>query len=278
MQPIYNYNSNSMPQELVSVIMPTYNASRFLAESITCVLNQTYGNIELLITDDHSTEKHTQELLDQFSQRDKRVKVMRLDINRGAGYARNESIKRAQGRYIAFCDSDDRWMPQKIEKQIAFMEKHNCALCYGSYILCNDEDKEKGIVIAPSEMTLNRLMHDNKIGCLTAIYDVKRTGKKYYMPELRKRQDWGLFLTILKDIDKAYGMKEPLAYYRIRPKSVSSRKLELVKYNIKVYEQVLGYSKVKSNLYFAFVFLPTHFMKLAKRHIDSFFYLRRKKI
>lgn len=276
MQPIYNYNSNSMIQELVSVIMPTYNASRFLAESITCVLNQTYGNIELLITDDHSTEKRTQELLDQFSQRDKRVKVMRLDINRGAGYARNESIKRAQGRYIAFCDSDDRWMPQKIEKQIAFMEKHNCALCYGSYILCNDEDKEKGIVIAPSEMTLNRLMHDNKIGCLTAIYDVKRTGKKYYMPELRKRQDWGLFLTILKDIDKAYGMKEPLAYYRIRPKSVSSRKLELVKYNIKVYEQVLGFSPMKAKLYFTFVFLPSHFLKLAKRRINSYFYLREK--
>lgn len=278
MQPIYNYNSNSMPQELVSVIMPTYNASRFLAESITCVLNQTYGNIELLITDDHSSDKQTLALLEEFSNKDKRVKVELLKSNSGPGYARNRSIERAQGRYIAFCDSDDRWMTDKLERQISFMNEHHCALCYGSYIMCNDNNKERGIVIAPSKMTFNKLKRDNKIGCLTAIYDTHLTHKKYYMPELRKRQDWALFLTILKDNCLAYGLKEPLAYYRIREKSVSSKKTALVKYNIKVYQQVLGYSKVKSNLYFAFVFLPTHFMKLAKRHIDSFFYLRRKKI
>lgn len=249
-----------MKKDLVSVIMPSYNASRFIGASIDSILNQTYQNLELLISDDHSTDDETIELLKQYSKQDERVRIFLLPENNGPGYARNNSIKEARGRYIAFCDSDDRWMPDKLEKQIEFMKKQKCTLCFSSYLVCGVNDEHKGIVIAPSLLTLNNLKHDNKIGCLTAVYDTKPYGK-FFMPTIRKRQDWALFLTILKSCGKAYGMIEPLAIYRRVPGSISANKIKLVKYNAKVYQHVFGYSRIVSFLYVLFIFLPTYFIK-----------------
>lgn len=262
-----------MSQDLVSVIMPTFNAERYLSASIESILGQTYQNLELLITDDGSIEGETLQLLEDYAKKDPRVKVEYLKGNNGPGVARNKSIERAQGRYIAFCDSDDRWFPEKLEKQIALMEKKGCALSCASYITCDADDKETGIVIAPEKITFKMMKHDNKVGCLTAVYDTKRLGRKYYMPELRKRQDWALFLSILQDSEPAYALTEPMAYYRQRQNSVSSNKFSLIKYNVKVYETVLGFPKWKAYPYFLFVFLPTYNIKVLKRVIDSWKYL-----
>ncbi len=122
-----------MKKELVSVIMPTYNASKYLADSIESILAQTYTNLELIITDDCSTD-NTRIILEEYSRKDPRVKVEYLKKNCGPGIARNKSIERAQGRYIAFCDCDDRWFPEKLEKQIAHMTRKDCALCSSSYL------------------------------------------------------------------------------------------------------------------------------------------------
>ena len=259
--------------ELVSVIMPTYNSGRLLKDSIDSILNQTYHDLELLITDDNSSDVQTREILQHYSQKDERVNVLLLDSNHGPGYARNKSIERARGRYIAFCDSDDRWFPEKLERQLVFIAEQNCALCYSSYIMCNENNKELGINIAPAKMTFNKLKRDNKIGCLTAIYDTQMLGKKYYMPAIRKRQDWGLFLNILRDCQEAYAIQEPLAFYRIRKKSVSRNKLSLIKYNILIYQKILGFSSLKSHLYFLFIFMPNHFFKKLKQKIDSWRYV-----
>ena len=175
-----------MKPELVSVIMPTYNAGKFLADSIESILSQTYANLELLITDDCSTDG-TIDILKDFAQRDKRVKVKYLKSNVGPAIARNRSIERAKGRYIAFCDCDDRWMPEKLERQIALMTRKDCALCSSSYLICDDNNQLTGINISPKHLTLGMLKRDNKIGCLTAIYDIKRLGHKFYMPAIRKR-------------------------------------------------------------------------------------------
>lgn len=120
-----------MSQELVSVIMPTFNTGKFLSESIESVLHQTYTNLELLVTDDGSTDE-TLKILESYAQKDSRVKVFNLKNHQGPGHARNNSIQEAQGRYIAFCDSDDRWMPEKLERQIQFMHQKECALCCSS--------------------------------------------------------------------------------------------------------------------------------------------------
>ena len=261
-----------MQQELVSVIMPTFNASKYLADSIESILGQTYTNLELLITDDNSSDE-TRKILDQFAQKDSRVKVEYLKENYGPGIARNKSIERAEGRYIAFCDCDDRWLPEKLEKQIRHMTRKDCALCSSSYLICDENDKITGINISPKHLTLNMMKHDNKIGCLTAVYDIKRLGHKFYMPAIRKRQDWAMFLNILKECQICFCLTEPLAYYRQRDNSVSSKKLSLVKYNVNVYETVFGYSTIKAYLYFFTHFIPTYFIKVWKRKRDSQRYL-----
>ena len=265
-----------MARQLVSVIMPTFNAGKFLADSIESILGQTHSELELLITDDGSSDALTLQILKQYSQTDDRVKVEYLEGNHGPAYARNQSIGRAKGRYIAFCDSDDRWMPEKLERQIRFMTEKDCALSYSSYIVCDAKNEETGITIAPQRLSFNMLKRDNKVGCLTAIYDTEKLGKKYYMPQIRKRQDWGLFLTILRDCGMAYGITEPLAWYRHRSHSVSSNKLSLIAYNIKVYEMVLNYPRWKARFYFFCLFLPTYYIKVMKRNRDSRRYLAEK--
>ena len=263
-------------KDLVSVIMPTYNSGATLQRSVDSILNQTYTNIELLITDDCSKD-NTAELIRCIADSDSRVHATLLTSNFGPGYARNEAIGRAKGRYIAFCDSHVRWFTDKLEKQIAFMSEKQCALSYTSYLVCDENDNDVGIVVAPEKIDLPMLKRDNKVGCLTAVYDTQLLGQKYYMPTLRKRQDWALFLTILMKCGTAYGITSPLAYYRITTDSVSSNKFSLVKYNVRVYQQILGYSKLKSYCYFLFCFFPSYSMKVLKNKIDSIKYVSKLK-
>lgn len=258
-----------MFDELVSVIMPTYNTGSFLSVSIDSILKQTYQHIELLITDDGSTDPKTLQILKDYTEKDSRVNVKFLNVNSGAGLARNNSIERAQGRYIAFCDSDDCWMPEKLERQLTLMKETQCAMCNSSYFLCNEDNKITGINIAPEKTTFCMQKHDNKIGCSTLIYDVKMIGEKQYMPDQRKRQDWALTLKLLMKCGVCYAVIEPLVYYRQRRHSISSNKFSLIKYNVKVYESVLGYPKWKAYFYFFFVFLPTYYLKVLKRKWDS---------
>lgn len=265
-----------MNQGLVSVIMPTFNAGKFLSLSIEGVLSQSYKNLELLITDDASSEQATKDILTAYANKDPRVKVKYFDKNHGPSFSRNDSINRAKGRYIAFCDSDDIWFPNKLERQIAYMNKKHCALCYGSYIIENEDGDEIGIVNAPKRITFNKLKKDNKIGCSTAIYDIKLLGKKYFMPNLIKRQDWAMFLTILRDCHEAFAITEPIAYYRKRKNSVSSSKFKLVKFNILVYKKVLSYSRIHATLYFFCCFMPSYITKIIRRKLDSWIFLKKR--
>ena len=273
-------NSKIMNQEdLVSVIMPTYNASKYLADSINSILNQTYKNLELLITDDASTAPNTLQLVQEIESRDNRVNILYLKENHGAGYARNKSIERAKGRYIAFCDSDDRWTTDKLEKQIAFMNVKKCALSCASYIIFDGETQEEiGFYTAPKKITYGMMKRDNKVGCLTAIYDIKMLGRKFFMPTIRKRQDWALFLQIIKECKVCYSYpSKPLAYYCVRKNSISSNKMSLMKYNLAVYKKILGFHSIKANLYFFMLFLPTYGTKVLKRKLDSYFFLHHKR-
>lgn len=254
--------------DLVSVVMPTFNSSRYMKESIESVLNQTYSNLELLLTDDYSTDQATKQLLKDYMHRDPRVRIFLRPRNVGPAGARNYSIKKARGRYIAFCDSDDRWMPEKLERQLDFMKAHGYCLVYSAYLSCDHNGKITGIVTAPSRVSLSALKRDNKIGCLTAIYDTRPYGK-VYMPLIRKRQDWALFLKILKQCKYAYGIKEPLAYYRNTPQSVSHNKVGLLKYNAMVYRKIFGYSITKAYTYLYCVFLPCYLSKILHNKIVS---------
>ena len=162
-------------QDLVSIITPTYNSADFIADTIECILAQTYQNWELLITDDCSSD-NTVEIVLSYAQKDKRIRLFRLETNSGGGVSRNNSIKEANGRYIAFCDSDDRWTKNKLEVQVAFMKEKDTAFSYGSYMLCDEDDKELGINICLSKLTYTRILMDNFVGCLSAMYDTLKIG------------------------------------------------------------------------------------------------------
>ena len=243
----------------VSIITPTYNSADFLAETIEAIQAQTFTDWEMLITDDCSSDS-TRELVQAYAEKDERIKLFVLEKNSGAGAARNNSLSHAKGRYIAFCDSDDRWTADKLEKQIAFMQENDHAFTYTGYHVCDEPGTIIGEVKCRAKETFGSLKCDDKIGCLTVVYDSEKIGKVSF-PLLRKRQDWGMKLLALQKCHEAYGIQEPLAIYRKRADSISRNKMSLVKYNIAVYEKVLGWSPVEAHLFFFFVFMPTYTFK-----------------
>lgn len=235
---------------LVSIITPTYNSDKYVSETIKSTINQTLTDWELIITDDCSTDD-TWHIINRYAEKDSRIKVFQLPVNSGPGVARNYSIKKAIGRYIAFCDSDDVWHPQKLEEQIKFLQNKDLAFTYSSYQKMNEEGIKGGIIKVPDEITYNDLLKTCSIGCLTAIYDTHKIGK-IYMPEIRKRQDYGLWLRIFKIIGSTSGMPEVLASYRERSNSVSSNKLVAAKYHYKVLREVAKLNQLKAGYYFLF--------------------------
>lgn len=253
-------------RELVSIITPSYNCSQFIEETIESIEAQTYKDWELIITDDCSTD-NTCEIIENYASKDPRIKLIKLGKNSGAGVARNTSIREAKGRYIAFCDSDDRWYPEKLEKQIEFMKQKDCALTYTSYDVCNENGEITGFVECLPKLNKSKIKRDNGIGCLTAIYDVEKIGK-HYMPKLRKRQDWCLWIEIISSCKKAYGLQEPLALYRDRTNSISSNKIEMLKYNYQVYHSFLKKNAVSSLSLLTFKFLPYYLYKKIKQKKD----------
>ena len=256
---------------LVSVVMPTYNCAKYLRKTINCVLSQTFPDFELIIADDCSTDPAVREILSSFED-DPRVHIIYLEENSGAGVARNKCTEMARGRYIAFCDGDDYWMPTKLEKQLKLMEERKCCLSYTSYLELNDAGNAVSIMLPPPRLTFRDTLHDDKIGFSTAMYDTSMFGK-FYMPTIRRRQDWALVLLILQKCGEAFGVDEVLTYYNLSHNSLSRKKIPLVKYAAQVYQLVLGYSKIHSYAYLFFCFLPAYVSKKLKKRRDIKEYL-----
>lgn len=235
---------------LVSIITPSFKSKKFIKETIDSVLNQTYEHWEMIIVDDVSPD-NSNEIIEEFIKKDNRIKLIKLEINSGPAVARNRAMEEAQGRYIAFLDADDLWAPQKLEKQIAFMQKENVALSYTGY--CRFEksvEQIKDEITVPLKVDYHELLKQNIIGCLTAVYDTELLGK-VSMPLIRKRQDFGLWLKILKQVPYAYAINEPLAYYRLHADSISSNKIISSHYNWKLYREVEKLPWHKAVYYFA---------------------------
>ena len=237
-----------MQTDLVSIIMPSYNSEKFISKTIESVINQTYERWEIIIVDDCSPDNSNQ-IIEKYCKNDSRIKLIKLEQNSGPAVARNRAIEEAKGRYIAFLDADDLWLPEKLEKQLEFMQKNNMAFTYSGYKLVDEDDNALGVFIPRKELTYEDILKTNDIGCLTAIYDVQKLGK-IYMPNILKRQDYGLWLKILKQIGKTKGIVEPLAVYRIRKNSVSSNKLKAAKYQWKIYREVEKLNIFISSYYF----------------------------
>ena len=233
----------NMESAKVSVIIPTFNSAQFIAEAIQSVQLQTYSNWEILLVDDCSTDD-TVAIISQFVAADARLQLIPLAVNSGTGVARNLGLEKAKGKYIAFLDADDLWKPYKLAKQLEWMHAHQLPFTFSFYD-CIDEDGKSlnKVVQAPINLSYEQLFFCNYVGNLTGIYDADFFGK-IPISAIRKRQDWMLWLTILKKIKTAKPVPESLAYYRIRSNSISTAKVNLLQYNYAVYRQFHGYNAI----------------------------------
>ena len=231
--------------ELISIITPTYNCANFIGETIDSVLAQTYSNWEMIIVDDCSTD-NTEEIVNNYSNSDKRIKYYKLDNNSGAAVSRTKAMELANGQYMAFLDSDDLWYPNKLEYQINYMKKNNYAFTCTKYEQINEKSKllDKVIMVV-SKTNYNRLLLDCPVGNSTVMYDVTKMGK-FKVPNIRKRNDDALWLQMLKKEKYIYGIDEVLMKYRIRSNSISSNKFKLIGYHWYLYRNIEHLNIVRS--------------------------------
>lgn len=211
-----------MVDGLVSVIMPSWNTGKFIAESIQSVIDQTYENWELIIVDDCSTD-NTDEVVAEFT--DKRIRYFKNEKNSGAAISRNRALREARGEWIAFLDSDDLWSPNKLENQISFMNEHGYTLSYTEYEKINEESKSLQIYVSGPEKVNKRKMYNyDYIGQLTMMYSAKEFGL-IQIKDIKKNNDYAIRLQLYKKFDTcAYLLKENLAKYRVRKVSISHDK------------------------------------------------------
>lgn len=232
---------------LVSVVMPTYNCGEFIGKAIDSVIAQTVRDWEIQIVDDCSTD-NTSTVLQPYLKKYQSIHYYKLPQNGGPALARTEAIRRAAGRYIAFLDSDDIWMPEKLEKQVAFMEKTKAAFSCTAYQQMDEWGNSLHTVITPPEKIDYRtcIRLGNPIGNLTAMYNQEALGK-FEVPPIKKRNDFALWLKILGKTEFCYGMEDVLGVYRLgRKGSVSSNKLGQAKYHWQLYHGIEGHGAVRS--------------------------------
>ena len=217
-----------MKTDKVSIITPAYNAERFIAETIGSVLSQTYENWEMIVADDCSSDA-TKDIVREYSKKDKRIRLIEMAKNEGAAVARNQAIKESTGSYLAFLDSDDLWMPDKLEKQINYMKSLNIAFCYTAYrVIAEKGNLTKKIVDMRSKDCVNyydMLSKKATIGCSTVILDMRYLNN-IVLPNIKTGQDYALWLSILKKDFHAHCFREILTSYRIVGNSISSNKFK----------------------------------------------------
>ena len=232
-------------RELVSIITPVYNAEKYLRNTIESVINQNYSNWELIIVDDCSKDS-SRLIIEQYMESEKRIRLIALDENRGVTFARNTAIKAANGKYIAFLDSDDLWHPNKLSIQLSFMQKNNYVFSFSSYEWMNEDGTTfNKIIEAPSVVDYHRLLRGgNPIGCLTVMIDKEQVGD-IEMPDLR-HEDYATWLSIMKSGVIAYGVNENLASYRKSNNSLSSNKFKTIIWTWNIYRKNQKLSFLKS--------------------------------
>lgn len=226
-----------MSNDLVSIIMPSYNCGHFLEESIRSIQAQTYPNWELIIVDDCSTDDTT-ERVSVMVEQDSRIHFCRNEYNVGAAHTRNRALREAKGRWIAFLDSDDIWEPEKLEKQIAFMERNGYSFSYTGYQEIDENSKETGVVVSgPPHITKTGMFAYCWPGCLTVMYDADKIGL-LQIADIKKNNDYAMWLKVSRQSD-CYLLDECLAKYRRgRVGSVSSHGITtMIKWHYKLFRE-----------------------------------------
>ena len=207
---------------LVSIIMPSWNTDKFIAETIQSVIDQTYTNWELIIVDDCSSD-NTNQIVASFE--DERIKYLHNEKNLGAALTRNKALREAKGEWIAFLDSDDLWMPEKLEHQIDFMNENGYSLSFNEYEKIDEDSKPLKICVSgPDKVNKRKMYNYDYIGQLTMMYNAKVFGL-IQIKDIKKNNDYAIRLQLYKKPNTcAYLLKENLAKYRVRRVSISHDK------------------------------------------------------
>lgn len=242
-----------MSNDLVSIIMPAYNVEKLISDSINSVLSQTYKNFELIVVDDYSQDQ-TSQIVENFILKDKRVKLIKNIKNKGVAETRNTGLDHASGDFVAFLDSDDKWVENKLEKQLDIFAKYtDIDIVYSSYYRFNSSGIGKAVRV-PHFLNKKKILKGNPIGNLTAIYNFQN------FPTIRQKkighEDYLFWLEIFNSSKnvKGFGIQEPLAYYRVAEDghSISGNKLKAAGWTWRIYREHLQLSLISSLFYFSY--------------------------
>jgi len=243
--------------ELVSIIMPSYNTEDYIAASIESVLAQTYENWELLIVDDCSTDE-TDDVVKPYLV-DERIRYLKNEKNSGAAVSRNRALREAKGKWIAFLDSDDLWTSEKLEKQITFMKENGYHFSYTNYVEIDTDSQLNGVsVTGPKRITRCGMFNYCWPGCLTVMYDAETIGL-IQIADIKKNNDYAMWLKVCRKAD-CYLLDESLALYRRgRAGSISTHSIKkLIKWHYALHKEAEGQNGVRAlfntarNLVFGF--------------------------
>jgi teichuronic acid biosynthesis glycosyltransferase TuaG len=232
----------------VSVILPAYNARTTISEAIDSVRAQTFSEWELLVVDDGSSDG-TADIVEHYVAMDHRIRLFRQASPSGSpAVPRNVGIKSARGRYLAFLDSDDLWFPEKLEKQIRFMEKEGCSMsCSGYLAFMETTAQPAGYFVPPAKAGYRQMLSENTVGCLTMVVDASRFRQVVF--PVCGHEDYALWLDLLRPGGEVCGMPDILAGYRLSRGSVSSNKIRVLRFFWFIYRYREGFSRVRSLLY-----------------------------
>ena len=225
--------------KLVSIIIPVYNAASYLEETINSIQEQTYSNWEAIFIDDCSSD-NSYNLIKKYQKEDKRIKLIKNKTNSGAAVSRNNGINHAEGDYLCFLDADDKWHPEKLEKQINFMQELNCEFSFTGYQFANEKCNPNGkIVSVPDKINYKQALKNTTIWTSTVMFDMNKLSKEdIRMPNIKRGQDTATWWKVLKKIQYAYGLNEVLSYYRRTNDSLSANKLTALKRTWNLYRNV----------------------------------------
>lgn len=225
--------------DLVSIIMPSFNTAKYIEKSIKAVQAQTYANWELIIVDDCSTD-NTNEVVSKYL-KDVRIHYLKNQVNSGAALSRNKALREAKGRWVAFLDSDDLWLPDKLKIQLNFMIKNQCSFSYTQYEEIDENDRLLGVRVGgPKKITKTGMFNYCWPGCLTVMYDAKKVGL-IQIADIKKNNDYAMWLKVIQKTD-CFLLDENLALYRRgRIGSVSTHSINtMIRWHYKLYREAMG--------------------------------------
>lgn len=232
----------------VSIIMPSFNSGKFIEKSIDSVLNQSYSDWELIIIDDCSFD-NSLKIIEEYKDKDNRIRLIKNEVNSGVANARNLGISFAKGFYLAFLDSDDIWDSKKLEMQVNFMELNKASISFTQYFRIDEhENRLREVSNIPEIVNYHDLLKGNSIAMSTSMIKSEIIGDNFF--EKIGHEDYYFWLKILRVGNIAHGLKKNLAFYRVHQSSLSSNKLKAVKYTWYIYKSKLGLNLLQTIYYF----------------------------